>query len=260
VVAALERQGRRVFAYTRQNWPAPGADLGHVIYCVGMTADFRSRPFDTVDAHVGQARTVLASTRCRSFLYTSSTRIYRGATGTAEETPLSMAPTDPDRLYDLTKLAGECLTLAQPKATFRVARIANLYGPGQRSQNFLSAILGEAARTGQLTLRQGLNSTKDYIAVADVAKALVGIALQGRHRIYNVSSGQATRHGAIASLLSDRFGIPVTVADGATDDLQPAIDNTRLTDEFGVVPASVLDDIPGLLDERRLAHAQELTQ
>src|SRR5450631_61417 len=26
--------------------------LGHLLYCIGLTADFRERPFDTVEAHV----------------------------------------------------------------------------------------------------------------------------------------------------------------------------------------------------------------
>ena len=27
-------------------------NLGHVIYCIGVTGDFRKKPFDTVEAHV----------------------------------------------------------------------------------------------------------------------------------------------------------------------------------------------------------------
>lgn len=253
VVAELARRGVAAVEYTRDNWPAPGVDLGHAIYCVGMTADFRSRPFDTVDAHVGRVRDLLANNRCRSFLYTSSTRIYRGAAGTTEETPLVMTPGDPDRLYDLTKLAGECLVLAMPEPTFRVARLSNLYGLGQRSLNFLSAILGEAARDGALELRQTPASTKDYVAVQHVARSLVDIALRGRHRLYNVSSGEAISHGAIAQVLSDGFGIKVTTAADARTDPQPAIDNTRLAAEFGPFDTSVLDDVPALFQERRAA-------
>ena len=29
-----------------------GKNLGHVIYCIGLTADFRTKPFETIEAHV----------------------------------------------------------------------------------------------------------------------------------------------------------------------------------------------------------------
>jgi uncharacterized protein YbjT (DUF2867 family) len=28
-----------------------GRQLGHVVYCIGLTADFRTRPYETVEAH-----------------------------------------------------------------------------------------------------------------------------------------------------------------------------------------------------------------
>src|ERR1041384_6411865 len=35
-----------------RNNPLPDGNLGNAVYCIGVTADFRSRLFDTVDAHV----------------------------------------------------------------------------------------------------------------------------------------------------------------------------------------------------------------
>jgi len=29
-------------------------DPGHVIYCIGLTADFRQKPFETIEAHVSK--------------------------------------------------------------------------------------------------------------------------------------------------------------------------------------------------------------
>jgi len=51
-------------------------NLGDVIYCIGLTADFRSRPFDTVTAHVCKLLTILQECRFDSLLYLSSTRLY----------------------------------------------------------------------------------------------------------------------------------------------------------------------------------------
>ncbi len=53
-----------------------GADLGHAFYCIGLTADFRSRPFETIEAHCGLLKEVLSGSRFSSFVYLSSTRVY----------------------------------------------------------------------------------------------------------------------------------------------------------------------------------------
>jgi len=37
----------------------PETTLGEVFYCIGLTADFRARPFDTVRAHVSLLADVL---------------------------------------------------------------------------------------------------------------------------------------------------------------------------------------------------------
>src|SRR5580704_13059050 len=81
----LKNATHPVNAVTRSNAPPHGADLGHVIYAIGITADFRNRPFDTVAAHVGRLAEVLQNYKFDSFLYLSSTRIYRGAASTREE-------------------------------------------------------------------------------------------------------------------------------------------------------------------------------
>ncbi|HXP50012.1 MAG TPA: hypothetical protein VN922_08665, partial [Bacteroidia bacterium] len=53
-------------------------NLGHVIYCIGLTADFRDNPIETVNAHVSKLIKVLENTKYESFLYLSSTRVYAG--------------------------------------------------------------------------------------------------------------------------------------------------------------------------------------
>src|SRR3954470_22708673 len=62
-----------------------GKKLGDVIYCVGLTADFRSRPLETVDAHVCHLLHVLRDGDFESLVYLSSTRVYRNQTGVASE-------------------------------------------------------------------------------------------------------------------------------------------------------------------------------
>src|SRR4051812_11177152 len=44
-----------------------GRPLGHVIYCIGLTADFRGRPYDTVRAHVCHLLDILEEAEFASF-------------------------------------------------------------------------------------------------------------------------------------------------------------------------------------------------
>ena len=52
LLAHLEKSGYECFAPARDDASVFERELGHVIYCIGLTADFRQRPFDTVRAHV----------------------------------------------------------------------------------------------------------------------------------------------------------------------------------------------------------------
>src|SRR5205814_832902 len=108
---------------------------------------------------------VLQNYKFDSFLYLSSTRLYRGAASTQEDAEIPISPSDPERLYDATKLAGEALCLALSRPAMRVARLSNLYGLNNHSENFLSQVLSEALRTRRVTIQTGPQSAKDYLHV-----------------------------------------------------------------------------------------------
>ncbi len=146
LVRSLRQSGNEVCELHRDNWPARGERLGHVVFAIGLTADFRNRPLETGQAHVGVLTDALERYQFNSFLYLSTTRIYRNAPEAVEGASFRVSPADPDQLYDITKLAGEalCLSLAQP--TMRVARLSNVIGPRDPSENFLSAVVADASR------------------------------------------------------------------------------------------------------------------
>src|SRR4051794_27506323 len=91
LVAWLESQDQVVHAVTRASLPALLAGRqpsGHVIDCVGLTGDFRTRPLETAEAHVGLVARCLAALQFDSFLLLSSTRVYARADATHEDTAL----------------------------------------------------------------------------------------------------------------------------------------------------------------------------
>lgn len=246
LVARLEATGHAVARITRANWPEPGTDLGHVIFTIGMTADFREKPFETVDAQVQKLHAALHDYTYESFLYLSSTRVYRQQADTSEGAALALNPNNPDDLYNATKIAGEslCLTLKNP--AIRVARLSNLFGVPAPSQSFLAAVLAEARRTGRVTFRTAPEAEKDYLDVESAASALIAIALSGRERLYNVASGVNVSNGALAETLAS-LGIACHFELGAPAMRFSPLSVERLAREFGHAPRSLLAALPALL-------------
>jgi nucleoside-diphosphate-sugar epimerase len=244
---ALERQGYEVLRMDRPllrhalNARYP---LGHVISCIGLTGDFRTRPHATVEAHVGLTSACLSQLRCESFLFLSSTRVYAHASATHEEAALPCFSSDPSDLYNLSKLTGEALCLADSRPTCRVVRLSNVYGPGA-NDTFLGQVLAEGLTTGAVRFRQAAGSEKDYIALETVVAILPEIAARGRHRLYNLASGANTSHAAIAAILA-RLGWRASFANDAPTVGFPCIDITRVKAEFDLPLSSLSDDLPRL--------------
>lgn len=242
LVAHLQAQGHTVWAPARGDAEVFNHPLGHVMYCVGLTSDFRTRPFDTVDAHVGLLAEVLRRAQFDSLLYLSSTRVYMGAARTDEDAPLTVLPGDPSYLYNLTKLTGESLCHASGRAGVRVARLSNVVGPGMdaASGNLVADLLRQA-QGGHIVLRSDPQSAKDYLHVDDLLDWLPRIALQGCHPVYNVASGVQTTHAQWLQWLSEHYGCTVQVQDCAQLQCFTPIDVSRLRAQWSVLARPLWD-------------------
>jgi len=250
LVAWLENRGCTVHAVTRASLPAMLAarrQAGHVIDCIGLTGDFRVRPLDTAEAHVGLVARCLSDLRFESFLLLSSTRVYARAAITYEDVVLPTLPSDPSDLYNVTKLAGEALCLADPRMTSRVARLSNVYGPHLPADTFLGKVLHEGAHAGGVTFHQSANSAKDYVSIDAIVRLLPEIAARGRQRLYNVAAGTNTSHGEIADCLHSCAGWRTGFAPYAPTVHNAPIETARITAEFGAIYGRLIADLPSLL-------------
>ena len=247
----LRAEGWEVLALGRGDETWRGADLGHVFYCAGLTAAFRVRPFDTVEAHVTLAAQVLREARFDSFLYCSSTRVYAGAARAEETATLQVDPNQPGDLYNLSKLMGEAACLAMANPAVRVARLSNVFGHDPASDNFIASIIRDAVTTGQVRLATDPRSAKDYIAVDDVCEALRRIAVAGQDRVYNVAAGANTTNAEILAVLAAASGCTVVTAPDSPVVVFPRIHVDRLR-ALGVVSGvSVLAQAPDLVTMMR---------
>ncbi|MEQ8388346.1 MAG: SDR family oxidoreductase [Alphaproteobacteria bacterium] len=247
----LRAQGHEVLTPGREETAdarfLAGTDFGHAIYAIGLTADFRRKPIETLRAHTGVLAELLALGKFSSFTYLSSTRVYGCEGGpTHEEAPLTLSPAKPDHLYNASKIAGESLVLALDRPDYRVVRLSNVYGADFTSENFLTSVLRQAVR-GRIRLHTSLASEKDYIALSDVVDTLPAIALAGRHRLYNLAAGENVSHGEICDRLARLCQADIRVGEGAPIVRCPPIDISRLGAEFDFRPASLLTDMTRLV-------------
>jgi nucleoside-diphosphate-sugar epimerase len=246
LVQHLRGQGYEVRSFARGDESWRGSDLGHAFYAIGLTADFRSRPFETIDAHVSVLSDLLRSAAFTSFVYLSSTRVYARAGTTDEATVIPVQPADPDDLYNISKLMGEATCLGSGLKNARVARLSNVFGEDLGSSNFLTAVIREAVETHCIRLRTSLTSEKDYIWIGDVVAALEAIGVRGTEKITNVAYGANTTHGEIMDALAKATGARIEVDADAPMVRFPPIATQRLDQLFTTPRAALVPMIHAL--------------
>ena len=230
--------------------PPFSEDLGHVIYCIGLTADFRTRQHETIEAHVSLLNELLERLTYQSFLYVSSTRVYQHGQETAEDTEIKVNPLKSGDLYNLSKLTGESVCLAKGAPTIRIARLSNVLGFDPSSNNFLNDVIRSAVVEGVVTLSETIDSEKNYIHVDDAAKALLNIATSGRHRIYNVAGPSNVTHADLVRVVEAETGAKIGAAADARRLALAPIRTDRYSAEFGSIP-SAMDGLPRVISEYR---------
>lgn len=250
LVKRLKETGVEHFAPGR-NEKLINRPLGNIIYCIGLTADYRTKPLETVEAHVGELLRVIRDYDFDSLLYLSSTRLYLSAPAPArEENAVLVSSLDREDLYSISKVMGESLSLACGKNT-RIVRLSNVYGLDFTSENFLPSIIKDAILTKKVVLHTAPDSGKDYIGIDDAVTALLKIATGACHSIYNVASGVNVSHQQLLDRIRELTGCEVTFDREAPKTSFPQISIERIRQEFDWQPASVLEDMHMLIDSYR---------
>jgi UDP-glucose 4-epimerase len=107
-------------------------------------------------------------------VFASTADVYEPAETAHEET----SPVGPVNVYGATKLMGEQLVgfhrPRQPGLETVIARLFNVYGPGETNPHVMPAIF-EQLKTSRTLSLGNLSPRRDYIYVEDMAAALVGL-------------------------------------------------------------------------------------
>ena len=249
LVCALRADGHEVFAPARDDEQIFTRDLGNVFYCIGLTADYAARPFDTVEAHVSLLARVLRGASFSHLIYLSSTRLYDalGAAGGDEDRSLELTPSNPRHLYDLSKALGEnlCLTVAGVRTA--IARLACVYDWSPGAPGYLSEWLQRATKEKTIHLDSGTGYVRDYIHLDDVVAGLRAISDSSANGIVNFASGENVSNSELAEVFN-RCGWSVSLARDVPRQAAPRCDVDRLT-AFWRAPRLVRDVVETYLKE-----------
>ncbi len=223
--------------------------LGHVIYAIGMTSDFRNNTFNTIKSHVCILNELLNTVKFDSFLYLSSARIYYGQKNTQEENSININSIDPDKLYNISKIMGESICLSSNKDNVRVVRLSNVIGKDFSSNNFIFSLIKDAIKKNEINLNTSLESEKDYISIKDVVKILPEICINGKEKLYNIASGKNIKTEKIVEIINKQLGNQIKINHTTKKIIFPRISIQKIMDEFRFESTSVLDMLPNLINE-----------
>jgi len=219
---------------------------GTLIWAAGLTADFRSRPFDTISAHVSDLNNLLRLGKVSRLVYLSSTRVYQRNSNTDELNDITVLPVDPSDIYNLSKLLGESLSLSSGIPEVAIARLSNIIGPGEITrETFLGSICRDA-KNGHIDLQSAAHSTKDYLWIDDATRIISTLALDDFCGIINVASGRQTSHYEWAESICKETGATLSVTPNATEISFPRIETGTMLNRYGPPSTEPLSQIKQL--------------
>ena len=199
--AQLEREGARVLRVSRGD-ALPRAAGACCVHLAGSNDAARAEADETGARREAEelAARILAAGYARVVL-ASSAYVYGDASTPRRED----SPTAPAVAYSRIKLALEALFSGAGRA---VARLSNVYGPGQPEMNVVSALLRQLPGDGIIRLRGSAQAVRDYLFVEDAANGLARLALFGESGVFNLSTGRGTSVAELAQLLARLSGLP----------------------------------------------------
>ena len=220
------------------------AAIHHLAAQMSVSRSVREPQFDADVNVIGGLNLLLAARDVNARVIFSSTggAIYGTDAGlpipeTAESWPVSM--------YGVSKLAFEHYLFAfreQFGLSHTILRYSNVYGPRQNPHGEAGVVAIFALRilAGQVCAIHGTGGdTRDYVHVADVARANVLALERNVSGIFNIGTGRETSTNTIFSLLSENLDPAARAEHGpprAGDLAASALDCARARQELGWEP------------------------
>ncbi|HEX2085577.1 MAG TPA: NAD-dependent epimerase/dehydratase family protein [Solirubrobacteraceae bacterium] len=198
-----------------------GADVVFHLAAQTVVAEAWRDPVATFEANVALTWRVLAAAAGARVVVASTDQVY----GPAPPLPCpETAPLAPEGPYPASKAAADLLA-RNFDGDVVVARLANVYGPGDRhTSRLVPGVIGAVLAGRRPTIRGDGSEQRDLVHVHDAAEALLALAQRGEAgQAYNVGSGRAR---------SVREVVDAVLA-AAGSDLEPEVEGAAPPGEGG---------------------------
>ena len=185
------------------------------------------KPYLAASANVVGAANLLEAclvNRLRKVIYASTWEVY----GTPIYEPIDeVHPCNPDHPYNITKLAGERLTVAYDnliKDLPGVAlRLGTAYGPGMRPNSVFSRFIQKALNGEPIIIAGTGEQTRQFTHVQDIADAFLrALEKPVRCEVINIVSEETTSIRAVAEFIAHRLPTEIHFGPGRPGDVLPA--------------------------------------
>jgi nucleoside-diphosphate-sugar epimerase len=244
LVNYLTQKGYKVYSPNKRDSNYSNIEHGHIIYCIGLTSDFRTRPLETMNAHVCILREILEKTKFRSITYLSSTRIYVKAKSTKEDTTLNFNPENLDDLYGISKIAGESICNHSKRKNVKILRLSNVVGIRKDNDLFIDQLLEEIIKYKTLTLKSPLESAKDYIYINDVVDMIIAVSQSEINGCFNLASGKNTKNQEIINHFSEFLDFKLIINNNQSLLKYKKINIEKLKNNFNFEPRQLNEYFP----------------
>jgi UDP-glucose 4-epimerase len=216
----------------------------HAAAQISVTRSVADPEHDRLVNVIGTRNVVRAAgdSGARVVFLSSGGAVYGEADGADETTPT--APISP---YGRHKLEAESVVRASPHG-YGIARLANVYGPGQRGDQeggVIAVFIDKLLRGERIDIHGDGEQCRDFVHVNDVVSALFVIGATDRPGIWNVATGVATSVNQLVQKLGGIMGIePVTryVARRDGDVRVSRLAIARIGTELGWTPGTRIDE------------------
>ena len=204
--------------------------VDHVVHLAAIVSvdEAREDPWSTLRINVLGTLNVLEQSYRHGVgrvVYASSCAVY----GEQEVLPITEeAPLRPINIYGASKLSGEALVHAyrEEKGLSTVAlRYFNVYGPGMRGGPYAGVVykfLTAALRGEPLTIHGDGEQTRDFVYVADVARANLAALESDAGGAFNIGTGVSITIKRLAEMVLEVTGSrsPIVHSDPRPGDIR----------------------------------------
>ena len=223
-------------------------DLPFVLHLASETVPSQFASYDPLIDSVEMTFNLCRHLRTGRLLFASSCLVYAAS----KEALMEDDPVDPRGNYGLAKLMCENIVLRNSAIETAVARPFNHIGRGMQPDLVIPSIIRRVqnATDGDKIEMSGLDSIRDFLDVRDIVEAYFAVLTLAElpHRVFNVSSGNATSIGnivrAVAGVLEKPIaGVAFAAQGNSADDTSIVIGNSeRLRATTGWAPKFSLEE------------------